>query len=78
MIDGEYIECTDTSSRVASIGGHGLDICDEGQVTDTRGECITAHKFSPPKKEKDVEPREITSPKRKISLREYLQRLHSF
>ena len=60
------------------IAGCGFDICDEGQVKDTRGVCKTAYTISRPKKEKDVEPREITSPKPKINLREYLQRLYSF
>ena len=56
----------------------GFHICDDGKVKDPRGVCKTAYTFSPPKEKKDVEPREITSPKPKINLREYLQRLHSF
>ena len=69
FIDGDNIGSTDT--RGALIGG--FDICDDGQVKDPRGVCKTAHTFSPSKEKKDVEPREITSPKPKINLREYLQ-----
>ena len=51
----------------------GFDICDEGQVEDTRGECQTAYKFNAPKEEEDVKPREIKKPIRTRNLRKYLQ-----
>ena len=77
LIDGEYIGCTDT--RVISIGGHGLDICDEGQVKDTRGECKTAYTFIPPKEEEVVENEESTErPRRPRNLRAYLRSKYSF
>ena len=82
LIDGEYIGCTDpnsTDTRVISLGGHGLNICDEGQVKDTRGECKTAYTFSPPKEEEDVETRETTErPRRPRNLRAYLRSKYSF
>ena len=76
-ISCEYIGCTDT--RVISIGGHGLDICDEGQVKDTRGECKTAYTFIPPKEEEVVENEESTErPRRPRNLRAYLRSKYSF
>ena len=77
FIDGDNIGCTDT--RVVSLGGHGFDICDDGQVKDTRGVCKTAYTFSPPKQEEDVETRETTKrPRRPRNLRAYLQSKYSF
>ena len=56
----------------------GLDICDEGQVKDTRGECKTAFQFSSPKEEEEVKPREIKKPTRRRNLREYLRSKYRF
>ena len=58
------------------IGGSGLDICDEGQVKDTRGECKSAYTFSAP--EEEVKPREIKKPTRRRNLREYLRSKYRF
>ena len=75
FIDGDNIGCTDT--RVALIGG--FDICDDGQVKDTRGECKTAYTFIPPKKEEVVENEESTErPRRPRNLRAYLRSKYSF
>ena len=75
FIDGDNIGCTDT--RVALIGG--FDICDDGQVKDTRGVCKTAYTFSPPEEEEDVETRETTEgPIRPRDLRKYLQSKYRF
>merc|ERR1712008_109403 len=77
FIDGEYIGCTGT--RLSTIGGNGLDNCDEGQVKDTRGECKIAYTISPPKEEEDVEKRESTErPRRPRDLRKYLQSKYRF
>ena len=77
FIDGDNIGCTDT--RVVSLGGHGFDICDDGQVKDTRGVCKTAYTFSPPKEEEDVETRDAAEiPKRPRDLRKYLQSKYRF
>ena len=51
----------------------GFDICDKGQVKDTRGECQTAYKL-----EEDVKPREIKKPFRTRNLRKYLQSKYKF
>ena len=64
---------------ITVIGGSGLDICDEGQVKDTRGVCKTAYTFSPPKEEEDVETRDAAEiPKRPRDLRKYLQSKYRF
>ena len=76
FIDGNNIGCTDT--RVASIGGHGFDNCDDGQVKDTRGVCKTAYTVRPPEEETDVEAREIKRPRRPSDLRKYLQSKYRF
>ena len=54
----------------------GFDICDEGQVKDTRGECKPAFQFSAP--EEEVKPREIKKPTRRRNLREYLRSKYRF
>merc|ERR1712129_115760 len=53
FIDGEYIGCTDTNSttRVTSLT-HGLAICDQGQVKDTRGSAKPPTQLALPKKRK--------------------------
>ena len=61
---------------ITVIGGSGLDICDEGQVKDTRGECKPAFQFSAP--EEEVKPREIKKPTRRRNLREYLRSKYRF
>ena len=60
------------------IGGSGLHICDEGQVKDPRGECITAYTFSAPEEEEDVKKREIKKPTRRRNLRQYLRSKYRF
>ena len=60
------------------IGGSGLDICDEGQVKDTIGECITAYTFSAPEEDEDVKKREIKKPTPRRNLREYLRSKYRF
>ena len=60
------------------IGGSGLNICDEGQVKDPKGECITAYTFSGPKEEEDVEKREIKKPTRRRNLKQYLRSKYRF
>ena len=56
----------------------GFDICDEGQVKDTRGECKTAYQFSSPKEEEELKPREIKKPTSRRNLREYLRSKYRF
>ena len=56
----------------------GFNICDEGQVKDTIGECITAHKFRSPKEDVDVKKRDIKKPFRSRNLREYLRSKYRF
>ena len=60
------------------IGGSGLHICDEGQVKDPRGECITAYTFSAPEEDKDIKKREIKKPTPRRNLREYLRSKYRF
>ena len=60
------------------IGGSGLDICDEGQVKDTRGECKTSYSFSAPTEEEDIKKREIKKPFQTRNLREYLRSRYRF
>ena len=55
----------------------GLDFCEDGQVKDTRGECKTAYKFSPPKEERKPETRS-QKPRRRRNLRKYLQSRYRF
>ena len=72
--DGEFQYCDsfETGTR------EGLNICEDGQVKDTRGECKTAYKFSPPKEEKDVQKRENQKPRRPRNLKKYLQSRYRF
>ena len=62
--------------ELSVVGGSGFDICDEGQVKDTRGECKNAYQFSAP--EEEVKPREIKKPTRRRNLREYLRSKYRF
>ena len=55
----------------------GFDFCEDGQVKDTRGECKTAYKFSPPKEERKPETRS-QKPRRPRNLRKYLQSRYRF
>ena len=76
--DGEFQYCDsfETGTREDLISG--LNICEDGQVKDTRGECKIAYKFIPPKEEKDVQKRENQKPRRPRNLKKYLQSRYRF
>jgi len=79
--DYEGLDCLSLTLQFEStnyIGGSGLDICDEGQVKDTRGECITAYTFSAPEEDEDVKKRGIKKPTPRRNLREYLRSKYRF
>ena len=80
--DGEFLYCdNEIANESYELGTRddlitGFDFCEDGQVKDTRGECKTAYKFSPPKEEN----RETRSqkPRRPRNLRKYLQSRYHF
>ena len=82
--DGEFLYCNneiviesyELGTRDDLITG--FDFCEDGQVKDTRGECKTAYKISPPKEEKDVQKPENQKPRRPRNLRKYLQSRYRF
>jgi len=77
--DYEGLDCLTLQFESTNyIGGSGLDICDEGQVKDTIGECITAYTFSAPEEDEDVKKREIKKPTPRRNLREYLRSKYRF
>jgi len=57
--------------RGSLIGG--LPVCDKNQAKDTRGECKTVYKFSPPEEDKDAQKPENQKSRRPRNLRKYLQ-----
>ena len=78
--NGEFLYCNvplneidvnsfDLGYRTSLITG--FDVCDDGQVKDSRGECKTAYKFSPPKEKKQ-------KPRRPRNLKKYLQSRYRF